>query len=164
MHNNVTQNGQKIFIYRNVNGWTNISLDASANVPKLTCDPITTLITAWREFTNCAAVSTVKIKWHNSDTELDYDDIAGMETQFESLPDPTNDPEAAASASKTEAEVLFDMIQATDKKIDDCVTKLAYIVDAVDKIARSASDAPANPATPNTEGSTRVAGKRKATK
>ena len=77
------------------------------------------------------------------------------------------------------------MIQATDKKIDDCVTKLAslgdavdkiarsaaddvtklaYIVDAVDKIARSAADAPSTPATPNTEGSTRVAGKRKATK
>ena len=70
MHANITSNGQKIFIYRAVNGWTNIALDATEAAPKLTCDPITTLKTAWHEFTNCSAVSTITIKWKDTDTVL----------------------------------------------------------------------------------------------
>ena len=43
MHANVTHDGQRIFIFRQVNGWTNISLDSTDTSPKLTCDPITVL-------------------------------------------------------------------------------------------------------------------------
>ena len=126
MHSNVTENGQKIFIYRNVNGWTNISLESTESAPKLTCDPITTLFTAYREFTNCAAVSKVTIKWAGSAAELGVDDIKGMETQFDPLPEPVAE-ESGASSSKTDAEVLYDVIGAMDKKIDDVSTKLEEV-------------------------------------
>ena len=146
MHQNVTENGQKIFIYRNINGWTNISLESTESAPKLTCDPITTLTTAWREFTNCAAVSKVTIKWAGSATELGFDDIKGMETQFDPLPEAAAE-ESGASSSKTDAEILYDLIGALDKKVDELSTKLedanvklVHIVGAVDRLMSAESE------------------------
>jgi hypothetical protein len=102
----VLNDGQRIFIFRQVNGWTNISLESTENAPKLTCHPITALITAWKEFSTCPAVSEVIIKWKGSDDRLTYDDIAGMESQFLPLPEATGDD----TPDKTDAEVLFEAI------------------------------------------------------
>ena len=161
MHANIIENGQKIFIYRAVNGWTNISLESTETSPKLTCDPITTLKTAYREFTNCGAVSKVTIKWKGSDNELGYDDIDAMEPEFDPLPEETADT-TAAGGSKTDAEVLYDMIAANDKSIAAVLDKvqatelrLNYIVDIIDKLAGKIVAEP--PATPTTN----ALGKRK---
>ena len=91
MHTTVLNDGQKIFIYRSVNGWTNIALDSSEAAPKLTCDPVTTLIKAWTEFNKCPQVSNITIKWKGSEQALSYDDIAGMEAEFVALPEGTGD-------------------------------------------------------------------------
>ena len=149
MHATIVKDGQRIFIYRSVNGWTNIALDSTDANPKLTCDPITTLITAWREFNNCTAVSTVSIKWDGSDTVLGYDDIRGMEATFEALPDATN--EDNAGSSKTDAEILYDMVESGNNKLEALTTKIEYIIDKVDKLAeiagRDTSDSPSTPMT-----------------
>ena len=146
MHANVLEDGQKIFIYRSMNGWTNISLEATEAAPKLTCDPITTPKTAWREFNKCAAVSTVTIKWKGSDNEYGYDDIAGMETEFDPLPEPS-DANEEPSSSKTDAEIIYDHIDAINKRMDglennmtDTLTKLTYVVNGVDKMLSAASE------------------------
>ena len=78
-----------------------------------------------------------------------------METEFEPLPDGSGTDETAANSSKTEAEVLYDMAEATNNKIDNCVTKLGYLVEMVDKLV-AASDSATPPTTPTTDGSTRA--------
>ena len=143
MHANVTHDGQRIFLYRAQNGWTNISLESTESAPKLTCDPTQTLIIAWKAFNECPLVNPLQIKWEGSDQVLGYDDIATMETQFEALPDATEDTVQAGS-SKTDAEVLYDMITDTNKtigllqdKLEGFDAKLAHIVDLVEKNATS---------------------------
>jgi hypothetical protein len=126
MHQSVLHDGQRIFIFRQVNGWTNISLESTESVPKLTCDPITTLITAWREFSTCPSVSDVVIKWKGTNEELGYDDIAGMDGQFDPLPEATET--TATADDKTDADVLYDAIQAVDKKIDALDAKLVHLI------------------------------------
>ena len=118
MHSNITENGQKIFLYRQVNGWTNISLESTETAPKLTsCDPITTLKVAWREFNACNVVSKVIVKWSGSDEELGFDDIDHMEDKFMPLPEADDSTTNNAGGSKTDAEVLYDMIDAIGKQV-----------------------------------------------
>jgi hypothetical protein len=88
--------------------------------------PITTLITAWREFSACPSVSDVVIKWKGTQEELGYDDIAGMDGQFDPLPETTETTPTADD--KTDAEVLYDAIQAVDKKVDALDAKLAHLI------------------------------------
>ena len=166
MHSHITENGQRVFIYRSVNGWTNISLESTESAPKLTCDPITTLKMCWREFTNCPAVSTVTIKWKGSDDALGYDDIDGMQAQFEDLP---AESEAAqdGSASKTDAEILYDHIDALSKNVDklydlvsDNETKLTHIIEVVEKISTCLSDVGTPQSTPGPSAGKSAGGKR----
>ena len=163
MHANILNDGQRIFIYRQVNGWTNISLEATEENPKLTCDPMTTLTTAYREFKNCPNVSEIKIKWDDSEELIPFDEIGHMEALFEDLPEGTNES-SGTSNSKTDAEVLYDLIEATNNnvtngdtnmkvneladKVNAIDTKLAYIVNAIDQALGKQSQQPtASPAT-----------------
>ena len=143
MHTNVlTSDNQKIFIYRSVNGWTNISLEATEASPKLTLDPITTLIIAWQQFTACTAVSTVTIKWKGSNTELGYDDIAAMEKDFDALPEPTGTEDNEAGGSKTDAEIMTDMIDVNTKSIaklsqsfEHIEQRMEHLINVVERVA-----------------------------
>lgn len=163
MHANITNDGQRVFIYRSVNGWTNISLESTPASPKLTCDPIGTLKMAYREFTACAAVSTVTMKWKESDTPIAFDDLDTL--SFEDLPtEAAGEPDAGGSTNKSDAEILYDQIDALSKKVDkindlvyDNETKLTYIVAAVEKITVALSDV----GTPNGTPSTSSAGSKR---
>ena len=62
MHLNITIDGQRVFLFRPINGWTNIALDATETNPKLTANPITALKLAYTKFNECTAVSSVTIK------------------------------------------------------------------------------------------------------
>jgi hypothetical protein len=167
MHANVvTTDGARIFIYRSINGWTNISLESTESAPKLTCDPVTTLITAWREFNKCPAVGTLQIKWKGSDTVLGFDDIANMESEFEPVPEPSGSNEEEVGTSKTDAEILQDMVAAQSSLLDDqskvlekLDTKLAHLI----AMAESAADKELNDETP-TPKTSKSTGKRKASK
>ena len=143
MHTTVLNDGQKIFIYRSVNGWTNIALDSSEAAPKLTCDPVTTLIKAWTEFNKCPQVSNITIKWKGSEQALSYDDIAGMEAEFVALPEGTGDADNHGESSKSDAEVLGDMVSALGDQmgnqmstlstnIDECHTQLTYLINLME--------------------------------
>ena len=135
MHQNIVTEtdpkGQRIFIFRQVNGWTNIHLESTEEKPKLTCDPITVLKIAWREFSACPQVGTLKIKWENSDATLAYDDIDGMETQFEPLPDESDEPSVPA---KTDAEMIYDKVEQVEAKVDELNGKFTHVADSLDKI------------------------------
>ena len=138
MHASVTHDGQRIFIFRQVNGWTNISLDSTDTSPKLTCDPITVLNIAYREFNACASVSKVILKMTGDNAEYGYDDIAGMEAKLVPLPE-AQETEGAAGGSKTDAEVLYDLAIENQNKmvqlgtdVDEIKTKLLYVVQTVD--------------------------------
>jgi hypothetical protein len=157
MHQTVLHEGQRIFIFRQVNGWTNISLESTENVPKLTCDPITTLITAYREFSTCPAVGNVVIKWKGSDEVLGYDDIAGMDGQFDPLPEASDDAET--DRHQTDADVLYAAIESIDKKVDAYDNKLAHIVGIVERTyALVNGDDETVPASPDAAGSSAQAG------
>ena len=145
MHSNIKMDGNRIFIFRSVNGWTNISLDSTESTPKLTCDPIHTLKQAWREFNDCPAVSDVSIKWKGSDVVLGYDDIDMMEAQFVPLPagDPSSDDGSATGTTKTDAEVLYDMMKSMDDMmtkqqaaIAEFDTKLVHIISVTEGLAK----------------------------
>lgn len=124
--------GQKIFIFRQVNGWTNISLDATEDSPKLTADPIKTLIKAYTEFNKCSAVSKVDIKWTGSDEILGFDDIPMMESQFEPLPVKKDGVEVIDATKQSDAEVIFDRIMTLENKLDAIDNKLAHIIACVE--------------------------------
>ena len=165
MHANVTVDSQRLFIYRSVNGWTNIALDSTDSAPKLTGDPITVVTTAYREFNACPHVSTVNLKWKGTDTLLSFDAIAGMESQFVPLPENTSD-DSAAGGSKTDAEVLYDFAEDNQRKmvemgtdVDECKTKLTYLVQAIDKIFKKLDQDERTPDDP-TEPTTVVKNKR----
>ena len=85
-----------------------------------------------------------------------------MEEQFIPLPEATPEPDSGGASSKTDAEILYDMIDVLNKKADEnatkleeALTKLTYIVNLVEKLSSNAG-------TPNTP-STSVGGKRRAT-
>ena len=138
MHEYVrNEEGQKIFIFRQVNGWTNIALDATEANPKLTADPITTLIKASTEFAKCSAVSKVEIKWSGTDEILGFDDIAMMESQFDPLPVKTDDADVVDTTKQTDAEVLFEHIKALEDKVDTLDVKLSQLIENVDKLSSS---------------------------
>lgn len=132
MHENIIYEGQRIFIFRQVNGWTTISLDSTEASPKLTIDPITALKIAWREFNSCPFVNPLTIKWKGSPTVLGFDDIDLMEPQFTPLPtaDVGNDNNGV---NKTDGEVIYDAIDALIKKVDLLEVKLTHVVDVVDQ-------------------------------
>ena len=160
MHNNVLFDGQKIFIFRSINGWTNIALDSTENAPKLTCNPHAALKIAYDQFMACNAVSEVTIKWKGGTDKIARSEIDNME--FDALPDQNPDGnEDAAGGSKTDAEVLYDLIETNskktddvEKKLDEMAIKLNYIVEAIDRINGDGSAR----ATPPSSG----AGKRRA--
>lgn len=178
MHSNILHNNQKIFVFRSIDGaakgWTNIALDSTEASPKLTCDPITSLYTAWREFNICPNVSTVSIKWKNEETVLGYDDIAMMDGLFDPLPVPdgTNNDGAGSSGNKTDAEVIADKLVEQDEKLakinqklvkmtEDTLaidSKMAYMVEGIGKLVRAQQDAEDDPST------TQSGGKRRARK
>jgi hypothetical protein len=137
----VLNDGQRIFIFRQINGWTNISLESSEHAPKLTCDPITTLITSWREFSSCPHVSEVTIKWKGSDDKLSYDDIAGMEDQLDPLPEGTGE----AEPDKTDADVLFDAISALSNKVDTNISALSKKLETIEQKVGLGEAGPSTP-------------------
>ena len=127
MHSNITIDGQRVFIFRPVNGWTNIALNSTAENPKLTADPITVLKLAHTKFSECSAVSTVTIKWAGSDEVLNYEDIDNMEPMFIPLPE----SQGPVAEAKTEGEFLMDKLNEVDKKVDDKILGLDKKIDEV---------------------------------
>ena len=127
MHSNITIDGQRVFIFRPVNGWTNIALNSTAENPKLTADPITVLKLAHTKFSECSAVSTVTIKWAGSDEVLNYEDIDKMEPMFIPLPE----SQGPVAEAKTEGEFLMDKLNEVDKKVDDKILELGNKIDEV---------------------------------
>jgi hypothetical protein len=133
--------GQKIFIFRQVNGWTNISLEATEDNPKLTEDPIKTLIKAWTEFNRCPSVSKVDIKWTGSDTVLGYDDIPLMEDQFEALPVKEHVSDDVGTSNKTDAEILYEHLSSLHGKVDALDVKMKHMIHCIEKLAGNEDEA-----------------------
>ena len=129
MHSNILIDGQRVFIFRTINGWTNVSLESTESNPKLTADPITVLKLAHTKFSECPAVSTVTIKWAGSDEILTYEDIDQMEAKFDKLPDPQ--PDADPVSNKGDADYLMDKLNEVDKKVDDKILELGKKIDEV---------------------------------
>ena len=127
MHSNITVDNQRLFLFRPVNGWSNIALDSTAENPKLTADPITVLKLAHTKFSECSAVSTVTIKWAGSDEVLNYEDIDNMEPMFIPLPE----SQGPVAEAKTEGEFLMDKLNEVDKKVDDKILGLDKKIDEV---------------------------------
>lgn len=124
------------------------------------------MITAWREFNSCPHVRNVIIKWKGSSEVLEYDDIANkMESQFEPLPEATDeDAQGGSGPSKTDAEIMTDMIDANGKaiakmsdKLEEVSVKLVHIESMVRRLADGMNED--SPVTPTTGKAT---GKRKA--
>ena len=155
MHSNITVDGQRVFIFRPVNGWTNIALNSTAESPKLTADPITVLKLAHTKFSECPSVSSVSIKWAGSEDVLTYEDIDHMETMFNPLPE--SQAPVAEGQAKTEGEFLMDKLNELDKKVDDKLdaidVKMAYLNNVLGRIAEATTkDAGVNSTdTPATE-------------
>ena len=130
MHDTIVIDGQRIFMYRTVNGWTNIHLESTELVPKLTCEPKAALKIAWAAFNNCPNVSTTTLKWKGQTDTLTYDDIDNMD--FNPLPVGDGDGPDATTGNKTDAEVLHDMLKEMTEKVETLDTKLGYITDKLD--------------------------------
>ena len=133
MHENVQFDGHKIFIYRAINGWSNIALDSTAEAPKLTCDPITALKSAWTAFAACPQVGKLTIRWKGEDKDLNYDDIDGMEGKFDALPDESPAPPAQSVDNKTDAEYLMEKLNVIEKKIELVDMKHANLVELMEQ-------------------------------
>ena len=142
MHQNIIDNGQKIFLYRGVNGWTNIALDSSESAPKLTCDPITTLKIAHREFNACTSVNNVIMKWKITDQVVTEEELDGMESAFEPLPDAATDPNEPHGNEKTDAEVLAETLDQLERKVDSLDLKIGHVISILEKNYRGTSDNP----------------------
>ena len=127
MHSNITVDNQRLFLFRPVNGWSNVALDSTAENPKLTADPITVLKLAHTKFSECSAVSTVTIKWAGSDEVLNYEDIDKMEPMFIPLPE----SQGPVAEAKTEGEFLMDKLNEVDKKVDVKILELGKKSDEV---------------------------------
>lgn len=116
MHANILcPEKKRIFIYRDGNGWTNIDLKSTEQTPMLTANPIYCLKTAYTAFNDCPQVKDVIIKWTDGTVVSDYDAIDDMDGQFIDLPTAT---EAEESSSKSEGEVLHEMLAYVMKKMD----------------------------------------------
>lgn len=140
MHGNILIDGQKCFIYRNMNGWTNIGLESTATAPRLTFDPITVLKKAVPEFDACPFVSTVTIKWTDGTTINGYDAIDGLDGMFDPLPVADESPQDMTDTRKTDGEILHECLVEMDKKVDTVDGKLAHVVSVVDKLYKSLVD------------------------
>ena len=127
MHSNITVDNQRLFLFRPVNGWSNVALDSTAENPKLTADPITVLKLAHTKFSECSAVSTVTIKWAGSEEVLNYEDIDKMEPMFIPLPE----SQGPVAEAKTEGEFLMDKLNEVDNKVDDKILGLDKKIDEV---------------------------------
>jgi hypothetical protein len=134
MHNHCVYDSQKIFMFRAVNGWTNIALDSTEETPKLTCDPQSALKIAWRVFNDSPYVSRLVMKSKESGKEFGYDDIDNLE--FDDLPEASGDSD---TRDKTDADVLYDLstkisLQLTklDQKMIALDKKVDYIVGTLD--------------------------------
>ena len=140
MHENVQFDGHKIFIYRAVNGWSNIALDSTAEAPKLTCDPITALKSAWTAFAACPQVGKLTIRWKGEDKDLSYDDVDGMEGLFDPLPDESPAPRAQSVDNKSDAEYLMEKLNEIDKKIELVDLKHAHLVELMEQFINRAEE------------------------
>jgi hypothetical protein len=139
MHTHCVSDGvpaQKLFIYRSANGWTNIALDSTEQSPKLTADVYYTLKTAWRTFNDCSHVSNLTMRNEDGST-FEYDDIDKME--FIPLPDKV-DVVQHGEASRTDAEVILEMIEKVHKKQSEMDGKLDAILAANQTLPRVVSN------------------------
>lgn len=138
MHENIQFEGHKVFIYRSVNGWTNIALDSTAESPKLTCEPITALKTAWTAFAACPQVGKLAIRWKGEDKDLNYDDIDGMEGLFDALPEESPAPPGTSMDNRTDADYLMEKLNVIEKKVDLVDMKHAHLVDLMQQFIKGA--------------------------
>lgn len=136
----ILDDGSKVFIFRQQNGWTTVHLNSSADNPQLTTDPTSALRIAYPAFMGCAGVSTVTIRKADG-TIVPFDQIAAIE--YDDLPvgGPAADSTAvvtAPSSNKSDAQIIHDEIiaQATDLKtnvqilatdVDDIKTKMTAL-------------------------------------
>ena len=154
MHTNIlTDDGNKIFLFRQGSGWTNVSLDSTASHPKVTCDP-TFALHRVLTFKNCPAVSTVTIKngitGELVTTDEEIESIA-FETLESNITDTDNSNEASSSG-KTDAEHIMEHINIVREQVAVIVSRderhseqLSHIVKQVDALNRK-FDALANSA------------------
>jgi len=150
MHEHIQHEGRKVFIFRAANGWTNIGLDSTAENPKLTCEPITTLKTAWAAFAACPHVGKLTIRWKGEDKELKYEDIDGMEGMFDPLPEGTPDSSGPSMDKKTDAEYLMDKLIVIEKKVEALDIKYAHLVDMMERFTKNDEGGQIIPTTPVT--------------
>jgi hypothetical protein len=132
MHSEILHDNAKIFIFRQVNGWTNISLDSTQSVPKLTADPYTTLKAAWRVFNACPNVSTFTMK-REDNTVLEYDDIDSL--VFEDLPNGETADDISVDGS-SDLGVVKAMIESLDDKVQDISLKTAHLIDVFPRLSK----------------------------
>jgi len=132
MHSKIVFEGKRMFIYRQVNGWTNIALESTEAKPLLTVPPCMALKVAYREFNDCAAVSDVTIKWKGSTAPLTYEDIDGMESEFTPLPADGEDDTAVPN--KSDGEAIYELVEKLDDKINVLEIKLIHIATVVENV------------------------------
>ena len=149
MHANVLtpdDERNRVFIYRQNNGWTNISLKSTAAAPDLTLDPVTTLKIAHAKFNECPDVSDVTIMMEGSNTPITYEQID--EIQFLPLPAPSADNGGVAGPSgthRTDADTIIDKVDAVasniDKVADEVKQMKAQVLFIVDTLSKTKAEA-----------------------
>jgi len=141
MHTHVMSpeaDGQKIFVFRQANGWTNIALTSQPTAPKLTCSPKTAMQLAYEKFMACPDVCSVTLKYEG--TVITADNIEALE--FDPLPEPQNGNDEGGS-SRTDADVIIEEIRTVSSKVDILGQKFDALLAKLDQ----ATPDP-NPATP----------------
>lgn len=114
MHTNInTDDGSRVFVFRQGSGWTNISLHSTASCPALTLDGVQTLKQSIMRFNECPQrqVSSVTVKMADG-TVVAADAIDNI--AFTDLPAGEASADSNASAGmKTDAEVIVDHLKKT---------------------------------------------------
>jgi hypothetical protein len=129
MHANILFNGQRIFIFRQGNGWTNISLNSTASDPALTCAPAEALKIAYTSFKSCPDVSDVTIEMVNGTTvnSSDIDSIV-----WEDMPRADTSGSSSGSApSMTDGETIIMEVRAVSTALSAFVTQTTEKLDTL---------------------------------
>ena len=141
MHENILVNGQRVFIYRQVNGWTTVALDSTEQNPKLTADPYTTLKIAWKAFNDCPFVDPLIIKDANNNN-VTYEGIDSL--VFDDLPAGEDAP--AVADGRNDAEVIMDEVNAIKVSVKEQLeaqeTKMAYMVSLIEGLVEKKDETP----------------------
>ena len=137
MHAHILVDNKRIFIYRPANGWTNIALDSTEFSPKLTCDPVLAITTAWTELQKCRYVSQVTGRWDDGST-FTLDNIPTM--VFDPLPEPTRAPDQPIEAPQTDAEAIETKVDQAIKAGEDVQAKLITHETKLDAFERVMTD------------------------